>query len=61
MPKKVLSYENISKHYVFYNSLNPNAEDPSIKNITKRENELREAGWVAVPGTFTLDAPQRKR
>lgn len=60
MLKKALSYESISKHYVFYNSLNPNAEDPSIKNIVKRENELREAGWVAVPGTFTLDAPQRE-
>lgn len=60
MSKKPLSYESISKHYVFYNSLNPNPEDLSIKNITKRENELREAGWVAVPGTFTLDAPQRE-
>lgn len=60
MSKKSLSYETISKHYVFYNSLNPNPEDPNIKNIVKRENELREAGWVAVPGTFTLDAPQRE-
>lgn len=60
MSKKPLPYESISKHYVFYNSLNPNPEDSSIKNITKRENELREAGWVAVPGTFTLDAPQRE-
>lgn len=60
MSKKVLSYESVSKHYVFYNTLNINSEDESIKNITKRENELREAGWVALPGTFDLDAPQRE-
>ena len=57
MPKKSLSYESISKHYAFCND--PNSEDPSIKNIIKRANELREAGWVAVPGTFSLDAPQQ--
>lgn len=58
MSEKPLSYETVSKNYVFYND--PNSEDPSIKNIVKRENELREAGWVAVPGTFKLDAPQRE-
>ena len=57
MPKKSLSYESISKYYAFCND--PTAEDPNIKNIIKRENELREAGWVTVPGTFSLDAPQQ--
>ena len=58
MPKKSLSYESISKYYAFCND--PTAEDQNIKNIIKRENELREAGWVTVPGTFSLDAPQRE-
>lgn len=61
MAKNHLSYESISKHYVFYTSPdNPNKEDQTDKNIAKRENELREEGWVSIPGTFELDAPQRE-
>lgn len=61
MAKNHLSYESISKHYVFYTSPDkPNKEDQTDKNIAKRENELREEGWVSIPGTFELDAPQRE-
>ena len=61
MAKNHLSYESISNHYVFYSSPgNPDEADLTDKNIAKREDELREGGWVSIPGTFELDAPQRE-
>lgn len=61
MAKNHLSYEDISNHYVFYSSHgNPDEADLTDKNIAKREDELREEGWVSIPGTFYLDDPQRE-
>ena len=49
MAKNHLSYEDISNHYVFYSSHgNPDEADLTDKNIAKREDELREEGWVSI-------------
>ena len=56
-----LSYGNINNRYVFHNSFGtPSRYYWTANKIAKRENELRKAGWVVLPGTFTLDNPQRE-
>lgn len=58
---KNLSYGNINDRYVFHNSFDtPNRHRWTAEKIAKRENDLREAGWVVVPGTFALDTPKRE-
>lgn len=58
---KSLSYGNINNRYVFHNSFDtPSRYYWTADKIAKRENKLRKAGWVVLPGTFTLDDPQRE-
>lgn len=65
MAQKPDFYEEATTDYVFWNDDGtkksiPDIERYSLEYILMRDTRLRKAGWVGLPGHFSLDEPQRK-